>query len=128
MFETHEMRKVTLFLIISLLITACSTSYRNITVQMPDLALLNDGIYRGFFDLSGTPIRVTLDVTIQGNRISHIEILEHISSPIGRRAESIINYVIAKQSLDIDVIGGATASSKAILKAIEEALDGNLLQ
>ena len=119
------MRKIISFIIISLLITSCSTAFRDITVQMPDLTLLNDGIYRGIYDLSGTPIKVILDVTIQRNRILHIEIVQHNSSPIGRRAESIINYVIEKQSLEIDAVSGATASSKAILKAIEKALRSN---
>ena len=125
MLKISRMRKIISFIIISLLITSCSTAFRDITVQMPDLTLLNDGIYRGIYDLSGTPIKVILDVTIQRNRILHIEIVQHNSSPIGRRAESIINYVIEKQSLEIDAVSGATASSKAILKAIEKALRSN---
>lgn len=34
----------------------------------------------------------------------------------------IINRVLEKQSLDVDVVTGAIATSKGILKAIENAL------
>jgi len=89
---------------------------------MPDLALLNDGVYRGVYDLSGTPVKATLNVTVINNKIFKIEIIEHICSPVGKKAESIIERVIEKQSLGIDAVSGATASSKTILKAIENAL------
>lgn len=37
-------------------------------------------------------------------------------------AENIINKVIESQSIDIDVVSGTTVTSKAYLKAIENAL------
>ena len=39
--------------------------------------------------------------------------------------DELINNVIKNQSLDVDVVSGATVSSKAILKAIENALNNN---
>jgi len=41
---------------------------------------------------------------------------------LGGKAESIVDDVIAKQSLDVDVVTGATYSSSTILKAIEDSL------
>jgi len=116
------MKKLISIIFIGLLIIGCSTAYKNITAQMPDLKLFNDGVYRGIYDLSGTPVKVVLDVTVQNNRIAKIEIVEHNCSPIGKKAENIIEHVIEKQSLEIDAVGGATASSKSILKAVENAL------
>jgi len=115
------MKKIILFIFIGLFIFGCSTAYKNITAQMPDLSLKNDGVYRGFYDLSGTPVKVTLDVILQNNRIINIEIIEHLRSPVGKKAENIIGQIIERQNLDIDAISGATASSKAILKAVENA-------
>jgi uncharacterized protein with FMN-binding domain len=115
------MRKLLIFFI-SLSIIACSTAYKNITAQMPDLILLKDGIYRGICDLSGTPVKVTLDVTLQNHKIVDIKIIEHLRSPIGKKAENIIEQIIETQKLNIDAVSGATASSKAILKAVENAL------
>ena len=119
------MKSVILIIFVGLLIIGCSAEYKSIVAQMPDLTKLNDGIYRGIYDLSGTPVKVTLDVNIQKNRILNIEIVEHNCSPIGKKAENIIKNVIEKQSLEIDAVSGATASSKTILKAIENALKIN---
>ncbi|MCL2244634.1 MAG: FMN-binding protein [Treponema sp.] len=117
-----KMRKIILVSFICLSIYGCSMAYKTLTVQTPDLSQLNNGVYRGSYELTDTPVKVTLDVFVQDQRISKIELINHTSSPIGNKAENIIEKVIEKQSLEIDVIGGATASSKTILKAIENAL------
>lgn len=40
----------------------------------------------------------------------------------GAKAEAVIDTIIDKNTLDVDVVSGATMSSTAILKAIENAL------
>ena len=111
-----------LFAII-LIITSCnSIDLSGIRASMPDMAGKTNGVYRGNYSLSGTPVRVTLDVTVQDNGITGIRIIQHICSPIGKKAERITQNIIEGQSLEIDAISGATASSKAILKAVENAL------
>jgi len=107
---------------ICIVVLSCSTAYKTLTAKMPDLTSKTDGIYRGNYDLSGTPVNVVLDVTIQNHKISKIEIVKHICSPIGKKAEKIIDQIIAAQNLDVDVVSGATASSKSIIKAVENAL------
>jgi uncharacterized protein with FMN-binding domain len=114
--------KVILTVFICIFILGCSTTYKNLTAQMPDLALKADGVYRGNYDLSGTPVKVTLDITIQNHKIIEIGIVQHLCSPIGKKAEKITNEIIEAQNLDVDTISGATASSKAIIKAVENAL------
>jgi len=116
------MKKILLLLLFSLLIICCSTADKNVTAQLPDLANFKDGVYRGTYDLSGTPVVVTLDVSVHDNKIIDVKIIKHICSPIGKKAEVITEQVVKKQSLEIDAISGATGSSKAILKAIETAL------
>jgi len=116
------MKKIILLILFSLLIICCSTAYKNITAQLPDLANLDDGVYRGVYDLSGTPVAVTLDVSVRNNKITDVKIIKHVCSPIGKKAEVITEQIIKRQSLEIDVISGATGSSKAILKAVETAL------
>jgi len=114
--------KLVLIVFICIFISGCSTAYKSLTAEIPDLVLKTDGIYRGSYDLSGTPINVILDVTIQNHKIMKIEIVKHSCSPIGKKAEKIIDQIITVQSLDVDVISGATASSKSIIKAVENAL------
>jgi len=115
---------VVLFVFIGMVIIGCSTAYKSITAQMPDLTLLPDGTYHGIYDLSGTPVKVILDVTIQDHKITNINIVKHFCSSVGKKAESIIDRVIEKQNLEVDVVSGATGSSMSILKAIENALQG----
>jgi len=104
------------------LIFGCSTAYKTLTAKMPDLTLKTDGVYRGKYDLSGAPVNVTLDVTVNNHRVTGIKIVEHSCSPIGKKAEKITDRIIAVQNLDVDAVSGATASSKTILKAVENAL------
>ena len=116
------MKKTVIIIIVGLLALGCSSAYKTLTAQMPDLKQINDGVYRGFYDLSGTPVKATVDVTIQNNRIIKIEIIDHTCSPVGKKAEGIIEQVVEKQNLEIDAVSGATASSKTLLKAVENAL------
>jgi len=102
---------------------SCSTSQiKGIQATLPDLSGKADGTYRGYCNLSDAPVEVTVDVIIRNRNITEIKIIEHKRSPIGKKAEKITERIIENQSLDVDVVSGATGSSKAILKAVENAL------
>ncbi|TFG79804.1 MAG: FMN-binding protein [Spirochaetales bacterium] len=90
------------------------------TVSTPDLTAIPDGSYKGAAFLF--PVKVRVLVTLSGGRIDSIELLQHFNGQ-GKPAEAIIPTVIAAQSLDVDVISGATYSSTVILKAIADALE-----
>jgi len=110
-------------LTIAVLFSSCkSGSLTEILALLPDMNGKPDGVYRGDYDLSGTPVKVTLDVTVQNENITAINIIKHFCSPIGKKAEKITEKIIEQQSLNVDAISGATGSSKAILKAVENAL------
>ena len=113
---------VVIFMVLAMMTACNSTKLSEIQALLPDMQYKPDGTYRGTYDLSGTPVKVTLDVTVQRGTISSINIIEHFCSPIGKKAEKIVERIIEEQSLSIDAISGATASSKAILKAVEDAL------
>jgi uncharacterized protein with FMN-binding domain len=115
-------QKIAAIFIAALSIIGCSTAFSSISAEMPDLTNKADGVFRGSYDLSPTPVKVTLDVTVSNHQITQIDIIEHFCSPIGKKAEKIISQIIQKQSLDVDTVSGATASSKAILKAVENAV------
>jgi uncharacterized protein with FMN-binding domain len=104
-------------------IGSCAVNFAAIQAEMPELRNKTDGTYRGAYDLSGTPVKVTLDVRLQNAHITGIEIVKHSCSPIGKKAEKITDRIIEEQSLQIDAVSGATGSSKAILKAVEDALN-----
>ena len=111
-----------LVIIAMLSFTCKSNSFAEIQAQLPDMSGKFDGTYRGNYVLSGSPVKVVLDVTVKDKNITAIKIIEHFCSPIGKKAEKITERIIERQSLDVDAVSGATGSSKAILKAVEKSL------
>ena len=110
-------------LVITTFYVSCnSTSFAGIEASLPDMKNKPDGVYRGNYILAGSPVKVILDVAIQDHNIVAINIIKHSCSPIGKKAEKIAGKIIEDQSLNIDAVSGATGSSKAILKAVENAL------
>jgi len=97
-------------------IISCSMAMSGFSAEMPDLTKKADGVYHGNY------FNVWLDVTVANHRVTKIDITEHYHSPVGKNAEKIIDKIIQKQSLDVDVVTGATMSSQSILKAVENAL------
>jgi len=112
------MKRIIIFFI-TLSVTSCSMALSGIRAEMPDLSEKADGIYHGTF------MSVTLDVTVADHQITKINIIEHYHSPVGKNAEKITGRILQKQSLDVDTVTGATLSSQAILKAVENALKGD---
>ena len=121
-FSIKSLSMFVLFAITALMISCGSSSFATIEASLPAMNDKPDGVYRGNYDLKGSPVKVTLDVTVQDEKITAIKIIKHFCSPIGKKAEKIIDQVIIKQDLKVDAVSGATGSSKAILKAVENAL------
>ncbi|MGD9605295.1 MAG: FMN-binding protein, partial [Bacilli bacterium] len=67
------------------------------------------------------PIIVKVKVVVASHQITNVVILEHDNGQ-GEAAEAITSSIITSQTLQVDVIAGATYSSKVILKAVENAL------
>lgn len=76
-----------------------------------DVSSLTDGCYIGEYKVF--PIDVEVKVTVENKRINNVEITRH-SNGRGTPAEQITDKVIAAQSLKVDVVAGATGSSKVI--------------
>ncbi|OHE25560.1 MAG: hypothetical protein A2Y45_06015 [Tenericutes bacterium GWC2_34_14] len=91
----------------------------NITIESLDLSEVSDGTYHGTYETM--VIKVIVDVEVQNHQIIAITIVEHQNGQ-GDPADAIVDDVIEAQSLDVDLIVGATYSSRVILLAIEDAL------
>lgn len=85
-----------------------------------DLSKINDGTYHGKY--GEFPVAVELDVTVIDHKLTKIVITKHDNGQ-GKPAEAIIDDVLLAQSLKVDVISGATYSSKTILLALLNALN-----
>jgi uncharacterized protein with FMN-binding domain len=93
-------------------------TYRNMTILDVDLSTISDGIYTGIFD--GGRWSNTVAVTVKDHKITVIQIMEGYSNTDINQI--IFDEVIEKQSPNVDAVTGATVSSKAIMKAVEDAL------
>jgi Uncharacterized protein conserved in bacteria len=97
---------------------SCATP--TILVASPDLTKVADGTWKGAYD--GGLVKVEVAATLKSHRIESVAILKHECGK-GKPAERIVDEIVAKQSLDVDTVSGATYSSKCILKATEIALE-----
>ena len=89
----------------------------DITIGEIDLAQIPDGVYTGHSEAKW--VAATVVVTVKGQRITDIQ-LDHRHDQ-GIDAEVIPSRVIEAQSLQVDIVSGATSSCKVILEAIENA-------
>lgn len=88
-------------------------------IENIDFKDIPNGVYSGSYKVF--PVKVEVMVTVNNHKISDIELVKHNHGQ-GADAEVIIDRVLETQTLGLDVITGATYSSKIILKAIENAL------
>jgi uncharacterized protein with FMN-binding domain len=84
-----------------------------------ELSKIEDGSYIG--EYLGKLVKVVVEARVKDNKITEIVILKH-DNGLGKKAEKIVDQIISTQSLNVEVVSGATSSSKAILKAVEVAL------
>lgn len=84
---------------------------------------LADGVYKG--SATGYSGPVTVAVTIMDKKITSIDILSSTDDEVFfNRAKGVIDRIISSQSLDVDVVSGATYSSNGIIGAVKNALTG----
>ncbi|MEW9122733.1 MAG: stalk domain-containing protein [Thermotaleaceae bacterium] len=93
---------------------------------MPSMAASGYAYKNGVYTGSGTGHGGTLEVSvsIDSGKISKIEVGSNKETPSYlEQAKAIIDHIINKQSTEVDVISGATKSSRAILEAVDDALE-----
>jgi uncharacterized protein with FMN-binding domain len=92
-----------------------------------DLDKVAPGTYRGAHPVG--IMNYVVDVTVEDHAIKKIDIVEAFSgNEHSRKGQAILDTVIAYQSLEVDVITGATVTSKAYLAAIHDALIKGLVK
>jgi uncharacterized protein with FMN-binding domain len=112
--------------ILLLLLIGCGTSGAGKFSRPVDDGNLSgeyrDGVYEGTGQGLRGPIRVR--VWLEAGVIAELEILEHREDEFGGgpAMEELTERVLEYNSAGIDVISGATESSRGFLDAVEEAL------
>lgn len=97
---------------------------RNISLEGADFNNLKDGVYIGEYEGGMYKWRANeVQVTVSSGKVTDIEQINS-SDPGKENTNQSLLYdrVIKDQSLQVDTISGATLTSKAYLKAVENAL------
>lgn len=93
---------------------------KNMIINPIDASQLKDGVYKGKYN--GGRWSNEVNVTIKNKKITQIAIVKSVVFEKPEVSRELINKVIKKQDTNVDVISGATVTSKAYLKSIENAL------
>lgn len=121
---------IALVLLVAVAITTVTTTANRqmehlmqTSIQSLNLNELADGTYHG--EVKTIPIHVRVEVVVQNQQIIDIVIVQHRSGQ-GEPADVIIEDILFNQTLEVDLIAGATYSSQAIIVAIQRALSNGL--
>jgi len=112
---------ILLIIIISLFILMNGMKdVETIKVNKIDLLNIEDGSYTGSFEVARWTN--TVEVKVANHEIIEIVVLDDVMIGLEGMSNRLFENVIREQSLDVDIETGASITSKAYLKAIENAL------
>lgn len=92
----------------------------NLAINPVNLTKIEDGTYAGVYKAGRWTNEVA--VSVADHQISNIDVVKTVTMESPEMTSTIINSVIEKQNTTVDTVSGATVTSKAYLKAIENAL------
>lgn len=83
----------------------------------------NDGTYEGTADGHNDPI--TVEVTVENGEIANVVITDHAETEglADPAFEEVPAEIMETNTTDVDTVSGATVTSKAIISAVENALE-----
>lgn len=93
---------------------------KNMKINSVDLSKVADGVHKGTFSQGRWNYSVA--VTVKDHKIAGVELLSRKDKMFEKLYEAETAKVISAQSPNVDTYSGATVTSKALLKAIENAL------
>lgn len=97
---------------------------RALPLNLVDFSGLKDGVYTGAYEGGMYGWRAnTVEVTVSGSKVTDIRFVsESMPNKDAANRDALYGRVIEQQSLQVDVISGATLTSKGYLQAVENAL------
>lgn len=93
---------------------------KNMSINHIDTTKLENGVYNGKYN--GGRWSNEVSVTLKDKKITEINVVKNVAFEKPEVTSALIKNVIKKQDTTVDIISGATVTSKAYLKAIEVAL------
>lgn len=92
---------------------------KEVEINSVDISKLEDGTYVGKYSKDRWTSEV--EVSVRDKKIENIKVLSEPLTP--DVSSELSEKIIEKQNVNVDVISGATVSSKAYLKSVENALN-----
>lgn len=89
-------------------------------IGAPNIVAIDNGSYTG--EYKGGRWSNKVSVTVIDHKITRVQILEDMLIPREDVTAELVDKVLEKQTTEVDAVTGATVTSKAYLKAIENAL------
>ncbi|MEQ8153669.1 MAG: FMN-binding protein [Clostridiaceae bacterium] len=112
---------VAIFMIGAIYLTKGMKAGKELVINKVNLGDLSDGRYRGSYT-SGRWSN-ELEITVKDHKIVTITSIKDVAFIPPEFKENLFDSVIQKQNTDVDVVSGATVTTKAYLKSIENALN-----
>lgn len=94
---------------------------RNVTINGLVMSNINDGVYQGIYKVGRWSNEV--NVTVNDKKIVKIEIVKDVTFAKSEVRDELFSKVIEAQNTNVDIVSGATVTSRAYLKSIENALN-----
>ncbi|MGI6037732.1 MAG: FMN-binding protein [Limnochordia bacterium] len=118
--KRSPMRK-NVFILLSLVVLGLGAlSFANL--PQGSAGLYQDGTYQGQAQGHNGPL--VLEVTISSDKITAIEIVEHVETPFlsDLAFDQVPPAIIEQGTTEVELVTGASVTSKAIVEAVEDAL------
>jgi SagB-type dehydrogenase family enzyme len=100
--------------------TAAAAAPRKEEPAKKDKPVYKDGVWHG--SAKGFDDNVDVDVTVKDGKIQNVKIIKQKESLPGKALEKIPAEITAQNSPDVDVVTGATYTSKGVINAVKAAL------
>jgi len=89
-----------------------------------DLYKIENGLFKGSFTYA--KVTVAVEVTVKDLEIAAIKILGEPRNEYEAKARGVAQRILSAQTPAVDAIAGATISSRAIQKAVRNALESGV--
>ena len=113
--------------ILALFLLGCASKemmmVRQMDIHNVEVVNIRDGEHFGSFSYGGFEYKVK--TIVNEHKITDIIILQNRDAKHSIRAEGVVAEIIKNQTPNVDAVSGATTTSKALMKAVENSLTSN---